>query len=130
MFTIEQIKEAHSKVKSGADFPQYVQDIIKLGVVRYSTFVTDGQAGYSGENGYHITSPAKYAALEIAPTGNKEQLERDLKAHQAGRSDYSTFCQQAADAGVEKWIVDTVTMTCTYHDMAGNVMVAEVIPAP
>jgi hypothetical protein len=24
MFTIEQIKEAHSKVKSGADFPVYI----------------------------------------------------------------------------------------------------------
>lgn len=32
MFTIEQIKEAHSKVKSGADFPNYIQDLIILGV--------------------------------------------------------------------------------------------------
>ena len=32
MFTIQQIKDAHSKVKSGADFPQYMQDIIALGV--------------------------------------------------------------------------------------------------
>ena len=30
MFTIAQIKEAHSKVKSGADFPQYIQDLIQL----------------------------------------------------------------------------------------------------
>ena len=34
MFTIQQIKEAHSKVKSGSDFPKYVQDIIALGVLR------------------------------------------------------------------------------------------------
>jgi len=27
MFTIEQIKAAHNKVNSGADFPQYVQTI-------------------------------------------------------------------------------------------------------
>ena len=32
MFTIQQIKDAHSKVKSGADFPKYMQDIIALGV--------------------------------------------------------------------------------------------------
>ena len=42
MFTIDQIKEAHSKVKSGADFPQYVQDLIKLGVIHYTTYVRDG----------------------------------------------------------------------------------------
>ena len=38
MFTIQQIKEAHSKVKSGADFPKYVHDIIALGVTSYETF--------------------------------------------------------------------------------------------
>lgn len=27
MFTVTQIKEAHSKVKSGADFPKYIQQI-------------------------------------------------------------------------------------------------------
>ncbi len=32
MFTIEQIKEAHAKVKSGADFPNYIHDLIILGV--------------------------------------------------------------------------------------------------
>ena len=30
MFTIAQIKEAHDKVKSGADFPKYIQDLINL----------------------------------------------------------------------------------------------------
>jgi hypothetical protein len=27
MFTLEQIKQAHSQVKSGADFPRYIQTI-------------------------------------------------------------------------------------------------------
>ncbi len=27
MFTVEQIKAAHSKVKSGADFPSYIKEI-------------------------------------------------------------------------------------------------------
>lgn len=35
MFSINQIEEAHSKVKSGIDFPNYVQDIIKIGVTGY-----------------------------------------------------------------------------------------------
>lgn len=29
MFTITQIENAHSKVKSGADFPKYIQDLKK-----------------------------------------------------------------------------------------------------
>ena len=33
MFTAEQIITAHSKVKSGADFPNYIKDIKALGVI-------------------------------------------------------------------------------------------------
>ena len=37
MFTVQQIKEAHSKVKSGADFPKYIQEIKGFGVIGFTT---------------------------------------------------------------------------------------------
>ena len=46
MFTAEQIKAAHSKVKSGADFPSYIQEIKALGVTHYEAYVTDGHIDY------------------------------------------------------------------------------------
>lgn len=49
MFAIEQIKTAHSKVKSGADFLNYVQDLIKLGITSYETLVADGKTTYFGQ---------------------------------------------------------------------------------
>lgn len=33
MFTLEKIAEANSKVKSGADFPRLVQEMIEMGIV-------------------------------------------------------------------------------------------------
>ncbi|MDT3404233.1 DUF1398 family protein [Mucilaginibacter terrae] len=54
-----------------------------------------------------------------------EHLER---IHQQGQTDFATFCQQAADAGVEKWVIDTQAMLCTYYDLQGNALVAEPIP--
>ena len=33
MFTIEQIETAHSKMKSGAEFPSYINDIKQLGAL-------------------------------------------------------------------------------------------------
>ncbi len=51
-----------------------------------------------------------------------------LKAHQRGETDYFQFSQDAANAGVEKWTVDTEAMTCTYYDTAGNVILEEEIP--
>ena len=42
MFTAEQIKAAHGKVKSGADFPSYIKEIKGLGVTHYEAYITDG----------------------------------------------------------------------------------------
>ena len=39
MFTVEQIESAHEKVKSGADFPHYIQEIKKIGVLSFETWV-------------------------------------------------------------------------------------------
>lgn len=130
MFTIEQIKAAHSKVKSGADFPNYVQDIIKLGVTFYETYVSDGHTDYYGKDHYTMSSDAKYEELVIAGRGNIMQFENDLKAHQHGKTSYLTFCNNCAESGVEKWAVCMDKMTCTYYDKAGNKMLVEMIPAP
>ncbi len=129
MFTIYQIKAAHSKVKSGADFPNYVNDLITLGVSSYETFVTDGHTTYHGESGFNLTSDSKYNSLEIAQTSNAAAFKNDLKAHQQGKSDYPTFCSQCALYGIEKWVVVMDDRSCTYYDLAGNVILKETIPS-
>jgi uncharacterized protein YbcV (DUF1398 family) len=129
MFTIEQIKAAHSKVKSGADFPSYIQEIKTLGVTSYEHFVSDGHVEYFGLNGFTIAAPAKWPAREVAATSSAEELKHTLKIHQQGQTDYVTFCKQSAEIGVEKWTVDITKMTCTYYDKAGTEMLVEVIPA-
>ena len=130
MFTIYQIDEAHSNVKSGADFPNYIQDLIKLGVTSFETFVADSHTVYFGKDGYTSKSDAKYTALEIADTSDKSQFQKDLKEHQQGKTDYQTFCSDCAKSGVEKWVVDMTKLTCVYFDKEGNEMLAEAIPAP
>ncbi len=127
-FTIGQIQAAHSKVKSGADFPHYVQELIQLGLISYDHFVCDGHTAYAGEYNYHIQSDAKYPVMEVAGKGDIEKLQHSLKTHQAGQTTYLEFCRQAAEAGVEKWTVDMQGMTCIYYDKAGSRMITEKIP--
>ena len=129
MFTIQQIKEAHSKVKSGADFPKYMQDIIALGVTSFETFVFDNHTNYYGKDNFQIASEGFSETLVIANESNIEQFKSDLKAHQQGKTDYMTFLNDCAKSGVEKWIVVMEQMTCSYYDLAGNEMVVEVIPS-
>ncbi len=128
MFTIEQIKQAHSKVKSGKDFPLYIQEIKSLGVIGYDTFVSDGHTDYFGNENFKTSSEAKYESLTIATTADTEKFKADLKAHQQGKTDYPTFCIDCAKSGIEKWHVSMDKMTCTYFDKAGNTILVESIP--
>jgi len=96
MFTIEQIKEAHNKVKSGADFSSYIQKIKKLGVTYYEVFVVDGHTNYYGVNNYKISAPAKYETLTIAKTANTKQFQSDLLAHQQGKTPARVFTRGSA----------------------------------
>ena len=128
MFQLEEIKEAHSKVKSGMDFPTYVQDLIKLGVKKYDTYVSDGHTLFLGNENYLIQSEPKYSKLNVANISDKERFKHYLKSHQQGQTDYPTFCNHSAETGVEKWTVDMSQMTCAYYDKANDKMFEEQIP--
>ncbi|WP_333624149.1 DUF1398 family protein [Sphingobacterium siyangense] len=130
MFTIEQIKAAHSNVKSGADFPAYIQDIKKLGVAAYDVFVSDGHSDYYGDNHYKASSPASHEPLTIGNTVDAEQFKKGLKEHQNGKTDYPTFMAMSATCGIEKWTVFLDKMRCIYYDKAGNEILVEEIPRP
>ncbi|MBL7936431.1 MAG: DUF1398 domain-containing protein [Bacteroidia bacterium] len=130
MFTVEHIKAAHSKVKSGADFPSYIQEIKTLGVTHYEAYVTDGHINYHGANNYTAKVPAKYDSLTINDTPNGEQFKVELLAHQQGKTDFLTFIKMCATFGIEKWAVCMDKMTCTYYDLAGNEILTETIPVP
>jgi uncharacterized protein YbcV (DUF1398 family) len=128
MFTIEQIKAAHSKVRSGADFPAYIQEMKTLGVIQYETFVMDGHTDYSGANGYTVSTEPRYEEKLVAETVDGAAFKAGLKAHQEGNTDYTTFIHHSASCGIEKWVVNTNRMTCTYFDKAGNEILVELIP--
>ena len=127
-FNLDQLKNAHAKVKSGADFPAYIRDISKLGIKSYETYVSDGRTVFQGENQFQIASEAKYPQQEILDSTNPDEFKSQLKTHQLGGSDYLTFTKQCAAAGVEKWIVSIKEKTCTYYDKAGNQILTEKIP--
>lgn len=127
MFTIDQIKEANLKVQTGADFPGYIQDLIKLGVVSYDTHVADGHSIFTGPNNFQLTSEGKYPTIQVADQSDLEKFRKLLQEQKEGKTHYLSFCRHAAGSGVEKWTVDTRTMTCTFFDKKGNAVVKEPI---
>ncbi len=128
MFTVEQINAAHSKVKSGADFPKYIQEIKALGVTAFETWVKDSHTEYFGANGYRTSSTPMYEDLVVAQSSSKTNFVHYLKTHQQGETDYFTFCKHCAETGIVKWFVSLNKMTCTYYDKTGNEILVEHIP--
>jgi uncharacterized protein YbcV (DUF1398 family) len=128
MFTVEQIELAHSKVKSGAEFPKYIQEIKEIGVEAFETWVFDSHTNYFGTNDFQTKSKPKYEELSIALNSDKDKFSQYLKRHQKGETDYFTFCNHCAETGIEKWIVDLDRMTCVYYDKAENEILVEIVP--
>lgn len=92
MFTIDQIRSVHSKVRSGADFPQYIRDLKALGVIAYKTFVRDGHTVYRGSKlEDHIASEGKYGALAIAAEVNPHTICSRPEGPPAGKNGLPHF---------------------------------------
>jgi uncharacterized protein YbcV (DUF1398 family) len=125
MFTIDQIKEAHSRVKSGSDFPNYIQELIAMGVKGYDTFVTDGHSEYFGDENHRAIATETYTTITVAPFANKERFIEFLVLHQNGQTDFITFCNHAGQCGIAKWSVDINEMTCTYYDQSNAEILIE-----
>ncbi len=122
------MKAAHAKVKSGADFPHYIQEIKSYGLKSYTYSVTDGTITYYGESGHQVAAPAIYKPKTINPIASPDELRNIISIHQQGKTDFPTFCEQAAAAGVKQWVIDTERMLCIYEDTDGKALVAEPIP--
>ncbi|HTM97867.1 MAG TPA: DUF1398 family protein [Pedobacter sp.] len=129
MFTIEDIRNAEQKIKTGADFPLFIKEIKAMGVERNDVYVMNGMSIYFGNNEHTVESAPAYETLLIEEQSSAQDLQKALKIHQEGQTDFQTFCRQAASAGVEKWVTDLKEMTVSYLDMAGNELIVEKIPS-
>jgi uncharacterized protein YbcV (DUF1398 family) len=129
-FTIEQIKTEHQKVKSGADFPRYIQALKDLGVSHYTSYISDNNIDYfDSQNQLTATTRGKDEAVRsVSGIVNLDQFKSRLKLHQQGGTDYATFCHDCAENGIEGWNMDLNKMTCSYFDKTGNEVLIEQVP--
>lgn len=125
MFTIEKIEQELKKIKTGADFPNFIQQIKQLGVVSIDTFVVDSRTTYYGKNSFQISAKPQYDKLVIVDNVNKELFLEYLQLHQQGKTDYYTFCKHCSETGIEKWIINIEKMTCIYYDKNGIEILVE-----
>jgi uncharacterized protein YbcV (DUF1398 family) len=102
-----------------------VRTLNGIGIVAYTSYLSDGHSEYSGADGYTIKSAAAHGTLTIAETSNREQFLEHLNLHNQQKTSYVEMSGGLAESGIEKWTVDTNTMTMTFYDKAGNEMLVE-----
>lgn len=127
--TLEAIDEAHSRVKSGADFPDYIAEIRGFGVREFVTYVDDGRSEYRSADGSILVSPALYDKKTICLEVLFSTFADHLLLHQQGGTTFSQFCEDCARTGVDHWVVDLEALACTYFSLDGAMVVVEEIPA-
>jgi uncharacterized protein YbcV (DUF1398 family) len=129
MFTAALIHQAKARVRSGADYPRLVQELKRMGITKYDHFVSDGSTVYFGTDNSMVRLPETHDVIPVKSPSSLSHFKKILAAHQAGKTDHATFCHEAAEAGVERWIADLGRMTVSYVNRAGQTMLVEKIPA-
>ncbi len=127
-FTLQAIAEAHAKY-TGVDFPKLIREFKLMGMAANTFNLKTGVVTYTSNDGERIEVQGKAVDVPINHTSSGEAANSVLKRHQAGETDFDTFCIEIAGAGVYKWVSNINTMTCSYYDLRESVVVSEAIPA-
>lgn len=124
-FTLEQITEAQRK---STNFPLFIQNLRILGVADFVTSVSDGYTDYFDMAKESINSEPTHDFL-VAEKADRAKFLKCLKLHQSGATDFTEFCKDCAENGIDCWIVDLRKMTCIYYDKTGQEILVEKIPS-
>ena len=127
-FTLQAIQEAHSKF-TGPDFPKLIREFKAMGMASNIYDLSSGMVIYVDQDDNHLESQGPKSDIAIAEPSNEEDARAALKRNQTGITDFPTFCNEMAQAGVYKWISDLDKMTCSYYDLQENAIIVEAIPS-
>ncbi|ABP90732.1 TPA: DUF1398 family protein [Streptococcus suis] len=128
MFTLENINHGHEQF-TGPDFPKLIAYFKDLGMVENIVDIQSGQVTYRSQTGQTLEKQGYQVTIPVSDQANLDQFVTILRNHQAGQTDFLTFCQETAEAGIYKWVIDLEAMTCSYMDKAEQAVFVETIPS-
>lgn len=126
-FTLESIKKAQ-KLYTGPDFPKLVREYKIMGIVLNTYNIESGIVSYKNELGEIIEDIGIKVELAIPEISNFKEALSGLKRNQQGQTDFITFCNEVAMAGIYKWVIDTEKMSCDYYNKNEEIIISETIP--
>ncbi|MGU7964856.1 DUF1398 family protein [Streptococcus suis] len=101
MFTLENINRGHEQF-TGPDFPKLIAYFKGLGMVENTVDIQSGQVIYRSQTGQTLEKQGYQVTIPVTDQANLDQFVTILRNHQAGQTDFPTFCQETAEAGIYK----------------------------
>ncbi|MBO1198701.1 DUF1398 family protein [Staphylococcus simiae] len=126
-FSLSAIEQAHQQY-TGVDFPKLFAAFKDMGMTYNTVNIQKGIATYIHPMEEDVIAESVKANSNIAGIADVKVVQDVLIRHQQGQTDFPTFCNEIAQAGIYKWLIDINQGTCTYLDLQDNAIVSEQIP--
>ncbi|WP_049316730.1 DUF1398 domain-containing protein [Staphylococcus aureus] len=126
-FKLSAIQQAHQQF-TGVDFPKLFKAFKDMGMTYNIVNIQDGTATYVHQSEDDIVTSSVKSNHPVAPSSNQSIVQDVLTRHQQGQTDFETFCDEMAQAGIYKWHIDIQAGTCTYIDLQEQSIISELIP--
>lgn len=126
-FKLSAIQQAHQQF-TGVDFPKLFKVFKDMGMTYNIVNIQDGTATYVHQSEDDIVTSSVKSNHPVAPSSNQSIVQDVLTRHQQGQTDFETFCDEMAQAGIYKWHIDIQAGTCTYIDLQEQAIISELIP--
>ncbi|HAR6953564.1 TPA: DUF1398 family protein [Staphylococcus aureus] len=126
-FKLSAIQQAHQQF-TGVDFPKLFKAFKDMGMTYNIVNIQDGTATYVHQSEDDIVTSSVKSNHPVAPSSNQSIVQDVLTRHQQGQTDFETFCDEMAQAGIYKWHIDIQVGTCTYIDLQEQAIISELIP--
>ncbi|MBR8965047.1 DUF1398 family protein [Staphylococcus aureus] len=126
-FKLSAIQQAHQQF-TGVDFPKLFKAFKDMGMTYNIVNIQDGTATYVHQSEDDIVTSSVKSNHPVAPSSNQSIVQDVLTRRQQGQTDFETFCDEMAQAGIYKWHIDIQAGTCTYIDLQEQAIISELIP--
>lgn len=126
-FSKASIHQAHAQF-TGVDFPKLFKVFKDMGMAFNTVNIQEGTTIYTHKDGTKIVDEGIKSNQPVNASSDRTQIQDILRRHQAGETDFPTFCEEMAQAGIFKWEIDLSAGTCAYIDLDKTAVITEYIP--
>lgn len=124
MMKLEEINQI--KQQTNGDFAKLVKAYQEYGISKFQTCASTAKTMYFDQDGNVVYDQEDFFKYPIGDL-NIADFKQALQEHQQGISDFPTWLQITAAAGISYWIVDLAAKTCVYYDSDNNPVYQELV---